>query len=131
MEDGLEIERQEVSARDKDTTVAEADEQGGDVGAVFEEAQRHDGVDCKLPLVKKKEKDCDEAEYYKTKNCCGSPGVGYAAVFEAKEEHDCTANNSDGAQPVDGAEAGEERCFGGFDVQEKENYHEGESVEGD
>lgn len=75
MEDGLEVEGQEVGARDEDAAMAEADKEGSDVGAVFEEAEGHDGVDCELPFIKEEKKDCDEAEYYKTEDCCGSPGI--------------------------------------------------------
>lgn len=112
----MEVEGQEVGARDEDTAVAEADEEGSDVGAVFEETEGHDGVGRELPLVEEEEKYCDEAKDYQTEDCCRSPGVRHAAVFEAEEKHDCTANDGDGAQPVDGAETGEEGGFGGFDV---------------
>ena len=64
MEYSLEVEGQEVGARDEDAAVAEADEEGGDVGAVFEEAEGHDRVDRELPLIEKEEKDGDEAENY-------------------------------------------------------------------
>ncbi len=51
-----------------------------------------------------------------------------AAVFEAEEEHDGTADDGDGAEPVDRFEAGEDGCFGSVDVEEEEDYDEGEAV---
>lgn len=73
--------------------MAEADEQGGDIGAVFEETKGHDGVDCQLPFIEEEEEDCQEAEDYEADHCGGGPGVGDTAVFEPEEEHDCAADN--------------------------------------
>ena len=45
-EDGLEVERVEVGAGDEDEAVDEADGEGGEVGAVGEDAEWHHGVFC-------------------------------------------------------------------------------------
>ena len=127
----MEVEGEEICARDEGCAVAEADEKGGDVGAVFEEAEGHDRVDGEFPFVEEEEDYHDDAEDEEAEDCGGGPGVGDPAVFEAEEEHDCAADDSDGAEPVDGFEAGEERSFGGFNVKVHEDDDEGDAVERD
>lgn len=56
---GLEVEGQEVRARDEDHAVDEADGEGGHVGAVFEEPERHDGVPGEFPFVEEEKHDGD------------------------------------------------------------------------
>lgn len=99
--------------------MAEADEERGDVGAVFEESQWHDGVDGKFPFVKEEEDDDDEAEDDEAEDGGRGPGVGNAAVFEAEKKHDGATDDENGAEPIDGFEAGEQRGFGGFDIEEE------------
>lgn len=55
--DRLEVERKEVGACDEDGAVAEVAKECGDVGALFEEAEGHDGVAGELPFVDEEEKD--------------------------------------------------------------------------
>ena len=52
----------------------------------------------------------------------------YAAEFEAQEEHDGAADDGEGAEPVDGLEAGEDGRLGRFDVEEEEEDCKGEAV---
>ena len=58
----MEVEGEKEGAGDEDGAVGEADEEGGDVGPVFEETERHYGVDCEFPFVEEKETDGDETE---------------------------------------------------------------------
>ena len=83
MEHGLEVEGEEIGAGNEDAAVTETDEEGGDVGAVFEEAQWHDRVQRELPFVDEEEDDGDETEAYQADHGRGRPGVADAAVLEA------------------------------------------------
>lgn len=58
----MEIQWKEVSASDEGGAMSEANEEGCNVGAVFKETERHDGVDGEFPLVEEEEGDDDEAE---------------------------------------------------------------------
>lgn len=127
-EHGLEVEGQEVGAADEDEAVAEADEEGGDVGESLEEAKRHDGVLGEFPFVQEEEAPDDDAEDDEADDGGGVPGVLHAAEFETQEEHDGSADDGDGAEPVDGFEARDDGCLGRFDVEEEEEDYEGEAI---
>ena len=127
----MEVEGEEVGAGDEDETMDEADGEGGDVGAAGEEAEGHDGVFGEFPFVEEEENNCEEAEDYEAEDGGGGPRVGDATVLKAEEEHDGTAGDGDDAEPVNGLEAGENSGFGCFDVEEEEDYYEGEAIEGD
>ncbi len=129
-EHGLEVEREEVGAADEDEAVAEADDEGGDVGESCEKAERHDRVAGDFPLVQEEEAPDHDAEDDEAHDGGGVPGVLHAAEFEPDEEHDGAADDGDGAEPVDGFEAGEDGGLGGFDVEEEEENDEGEAVTG-
>lgn len=86
----MEIERKEESTSDERGPMAEADEEGGDVGAILEEAEGHNGVDGEFPLVEKEEGDDDKAKDDEAEDGGRRPGVGDPAIFKAEEEHDRT-----------------------------------------
>ncbi len=129
-EHGLEVEREEVGAADEDEAVAEADDEGGDVGEPREEAERHDRVSGDFPLVEEEEAPDHDAEDDKAHDGGRVPGVLHAAEFETDEEHDGAADDGDRAEPVDGFEAGEDGGLGGFDVEEEEEDYKGQAVTG-
>lgn len=62
--------------------VAEADCEGGDVGPVFEEAERHDWVHGQFPFVQEKEAEDDQTENDEADDSCTGPWVRDAAIFE-------------------------------------------------
>lgn len=121
---GLEIEGKEIAAGDEGHAMTEADDEGGDVGAPFEEAERHDGVLGDFPFVQDEEAPDDGAEDEEADYRCGGPGEGIAAELEAEQEHYGAAGNGEGAEPVDGFEAGDDGGGGRFDVEEEEEYDE-------
>ena len=84
----MEVEGEEVSPGDEDDSVARANEEGGDVGAASEEAERHDGVGGQFPFVEEEEADGGNAEDNETDDGSGAPGVKDAAIFETQEEHE-------------------------------------------
>ena len=83
-EHGLEIEGEEIAAGDEGHAVTEADDESRDVGAPFEEAERHDGVLGDFPFVQDEEAPDDGAEDEEADDGGGGPGEGYAAEFEAE-----------------------------------------------
>ena len=129
-EHGLEVEGEEVGAGDEGHAVGEADDEGGDVGAPFEEPERHDGVFGEFPFVEDEEGPDDDAEDEEADDGGGGPGEGYAAEFEAEQEHDCAAGDCERAEPVDGFEAGDDWSCRGFNVEEEEEYYECQSIAG-
>lgn len=63
--------------------MTEADHQSGDVGAVFEQTEGHNGIGGKFPLIKEKEDDSDNAEDDEAEDGGTGPGVRDAAVLKA------------------------------------------------
>lgn len=106
------------------------DAEGGDIGTAAEDAEGDDWVFCELPLDDAEEADGEEAKDQEAEDCGGTPGEGRAAVLEAEEEHEGAGNDEEGAEPVDSFDAGYKRCRGGFNVEEKDQYNEGEAIEG-
>ena len=47
----------------------EADGEGGDAGALFEEGERHHGEAGEFPFVDEEDGDEEEAEDYETEDC--------------------------------------------------------------
>lgn len=79
----MEVEWKEVSPGDEGGTVAKANDECGDIGAVFEEPKRHDGVDGEFPLIEEEEDDGEEAKDDEAKDDGASPRVRDPTVLEA------------------------------------------------
>lgn len=56
--------------------------------------------------------------------------MGDAPRFQAEEEHHYAANDCDDADPVDGFDAGEERCAWSVDVEEEKEHGKSEAIKG-
>ncbi len=97
----MEVERKVVGACDKDGTVGEADGEGADVRADFEESQRHDWVAGKFPFVDHEETADQDTEDNETYDGSRIPRVGDTTKFETKEKHKCPADDCKRASPVD------------------------------
>ena len=69
-QDGLEVERQEIGARDEDEAVAEAGDKSGDVGTSLEQAERNDRVFGDLPFDDEEEPDGDDSKHDETDDLC-------------------------------------------------------------
>ncbi len=59
----MEVEREEVSPGDEDSSMTGTDHESSNVGAVFEKTEGHDRVCGELPFVKEEEANGDNAEY--------------------------------------------------------------------
>lgn len=127
----LEVQWQVVRGGDEDEGVAEGQQQDDHVVPVAEQAGRHDRVPRQLPLVEYEQHDHHDAEDDQADHRRRVPRVGDAAELEAEEEHDRAADDGDGAEPVDGAEAGQQRGLGRFDLEEEKEDHEGDAADGD
>lgn len=96
----MEVEGKEIGTGYENKAVDEADEQGGDVGAVREDTQRHHRVGGEFPFVEEEEGDRYEAEDNEAHDCGRGPRVADAAVFEAEEEHYGAAGDCDDTDPI-------------------------------
>ena len=83
----MEVEREVVGACNEDITVAETNAEGSDVGCVLEEAEWHHRVAGEFPFVEDEESCYYDAEDNQADNLSRIPWIGYAAEFEAEEEH--------------------------------------------
>ena len=116
-ENSLKVKREEIGSRDESRTVAETNGESGDVRPILEQPERHHRVDGEFPFVHEEEEDSEKTKDYQAKYGDARPWIGEAAVFESKEKHDGTTDDSNGAQPIDGFEASDQRSLGSFDVK--------------
>jgi len=117
---GLEVKGEIVRPADEGKAVAEADAERGDIGAVLEDAQRHDRVARELPLVEHEEPGDDDAEDDEADDLGRAPGVRDAAELEAEQEHQCAADDGEAATPIDGFQAIPDGRLGVMKTQEEE-----------
>lgn len=106
-QDGLEVEGKEEGIGDEDEAMHEAGAEGGNVGALRKEPQRHQGVLGDFPFNGEEKDECDDSENDQADDNKGGPGMCDAAEFQAKEKHDGAADYGECAEPVDGFETGD------------------------
>jgi hypothetical protein len=127
----LEVERQEVVGGNEDKGVAEAGSERGNVGALREDGERHQRVRCQSRFDHEEQADNHHSEDDETDDDWRIPRVGYAAEFEAKQDHDGAADHCQGSQPVDSLQAVPQGRLWRVDIKEKEQDDKGDAVEGE
>lgn len=63
VENGLEVEWEEISCGDEYHAVAEADSQRTNIGSIPKNAERHDRKSGKFPLVEEEETKCGKSKH--------------------------------------------------------------------
>lgn len=124
----MEVEGEVVGGGDEDHAVDGDDEEAGAGGALAEDGEGHDGVFADFPLDEDEDAKGYDAEDDETEDDGRVPGVGDAAVFDAKEEHKGCANYGERSEPVDGFETFEDGGLGGLDIEEEEYDEECDAV---
>lgn len=102
---------------------------GGDVGDRAEDAHRHDGVLCKLPLPHTEHHPHHNTKDDQTDHLCGVPRSCCAAVLQAEKEHERAAYYGSRANPIDGFESIQERRPWRLDVEKEEQNEESQAIE--
>ena len=102
----MEIEGEEVGARNEDSAVASAGDEGCYIGAAFEKTEGHDRICGEFPFVEEEEANGDNAEDKETDDGRRLPRVVDAAVFETQKKHDGPTDYKEGAKPVDSFQTG-------------------------
>ena len=80
----MEVEGEEVTAGNEDDTVAEADDEGSEVGAAFEDAKGDYRVDGEFVFDEEEDADYDQAEDDEANYGCGGPWEGESAEGETE-----------------------------------------------
>lgn len=91
--DGLEVQREPVTATHEGECVHEGEGEGGDARSVGEQRGGHDGILGDLGFVHDEQTDGDEAKDNQTNNHGRVPGMLNAAKLQTKEKHERAAND--------------------------------------
>lgn len=105
-----------------------ANGKGCEVRALLEDPERHYSILGDFPFVKEEKSPGNEPKDNQANNSSASPGVGDSTIFEAKEEHDSTADNSKRAEPINRFQAVEDGSFRGIDIEEENKNNKSKSI---